>query len=331
MSAQATGWRRGAGPGDWHAIELAVAAPGPGRVTVAVEAAAVEPWRHTPPGRIGGVAAVGEVIAAGDAASEWLGARVLVPSHAPCGECELCRRGGVVLCPDGEIAGVRGPGALATVMTAATRWLVRLEAPLALPGPEAAALGGEAALAYGLYARLGVSPREPVVVWGDGALARLTAAILVAKGAPPVVATDDEQLAAALPAGVLRCAARAAAVDEALAGAGRRPRRVVVTAPRALPTALAAAGPRAMVVVAAGDEPPTLALTAALAGELTIAGVAGCHPDLLPELAAMVVKGDLDLAAATEVVPVAALGARLVARESAAEPRTLVATLPRGA
>src|SRR5512132_1162593 len=97
----ATAWRRGATPADWTAVEVAVAAPGPGRVTIAIEAAAIDPWSRTPRGRIGGVAAVGRVIATGDAAGEWQDARVLVPSHAPCGECELCRRGGVVLCPDG--------------------------------------------------------------------------------------------------------------------------------------------------------------------------------------------------------------------------------------
>ena len=74
----ATAWRRGAQPSDWTAIEIAVAAPGPGRVTVAIEAAAIDPWTRTPRGRVGGVAAVGRVIATGEAATEWQGARVLV-------------------------------------------------------------------------------------------------------------------------------------------------------------------------------------------------------------------------------------------------------------
>jgi threonine dehydrogenase-like Zn-dependent dehydrogenase len=326
----ATAWRRGAAPSDWQPIEIAIAAPGPGRVTVAIEAAAIDPWSRTPRGRVGGVAAVGRVIATGDAAAEWQGARVVVPSHAACGECELCRRGGVALCPDGEVVGVSGPGALATAMTAPTRWLVRLEAPLDVAGPEAAALGGEAALAYALYARLGVSPREPAVVWGDGALARMTAAILVAKGAPPVVASDDHALAAALPAGAVRCPADPLAVTEALAGAGagRRPRRIAVTDPARLGAALAAAGLRATIAVAAHEAgAPALELGAALAAEVTVTGVVGCHPDLLPELTALVVRGDLPLAAMTEVVAVADVGARLAARRERPEPRTLVASL----
>ena len=324
----ATAWRRGAAPSDWQPIEIAIAQPGAGRVTVAIEAAAIDPWTRTPRGRVGGVAAVGRVTHTGLAATEWQDARVLVPSHAPCGECELCRRGGVVLCPDGDVVGVSGPGALATSMTAPTRWLVRLGGALDVPGPAAAALGGEAALAYALYTRLGVSPREPVVVWGDGALARLTAAILVAKGAPPVVATDDDALAAALPPGLTRTAAEPVAVGAALAAAGRRPRKVVVTEPRHLEAALAAAGPRATIVVATHAAPlPVVDLTGALALEATVAGVVGCHPDLLPELVALVVRGDLELTAMTEVVAVADLGARLAEREARRDPRTLVASI----
>ncbi len=332
----ATAWRRGAAPYAWQPIEIAVPAPGPGRVTVAIEAAAIEPWTRTPPGRIGGVAAVGRVIATGEAAAEWLGARVLVPSHAPCGECDLCRRGGVVLCPDGELVGVTGPGALATAMTARARWLVRLEAPLALPGPAAAALGGDVAMAYALYARLGISPREPVVVWGDGALARLTVLMLLAKGAPPIVATDDDALTAVLPAGVVRCAADPAAVNQALAdaGAGRRPRKLALTDPAHLGPALAVAGARGVLAIAthaplgaSAASGLTTALAAALAAEITIAGVIGCHPDLLPELVALAVRGDLDLAATTEVIAVAELGPRLAARAERPDPRTLVATV----
>lgn len=329
----ATAWRRGAAPYQWHAIEIAVPAPGPGRVTVAIEAAAIDPWTRTPPGRIGGVAAVGRVIATGDAAAEWQDARVLVPAHAPCGECELCRRGGVVLCPDGELVGVNGPGALATAMTASTRWLVRLDGPLELPGPAVAALGGEVAMAYALYARLGISPREPVVVWGNGALARLTAAVLIAKGAPPIVATDDEALAAVLPAGVVRCPSDPDLVAQALvaAGAGRRPRKLAVIDPAYLGRALAIAGPRAVIAVAhqlAGEATGlAAALAAALAAEATVAGVVGCHPDLLPELVALAVRGDVELAATTEVIAVADLGPRLAARAAHPDPRTLVASI----
>ncbi len=313
-------WRRTAD--GVAAIELADVAPGEGRVVVAVEAAAVEPWPATPLGRVPGVAAVGRVTAVGAAADEWLGARVLVPSSAPCGECDRCRRGGAVLCPTGATHGVDGPGALATHMTAAARWLCRLDGALALPGPAAAALGGELAVAYALYARAGIGPREPTIIWGRGALARLCMAVLAAKAAPAVLATDDPALAGATTIGL-----DPAAADAALRDHGARPRKVLVADASLLPAALAAAGPRATVVVATGPGRPAAPAMPldALAQEVTIAGVAGCHPDLVPELAALAVRGDLDLASLVEVVTVDALAGRLAARPS---PTTLVVALP---
>jgi threonine dehydrogenase-like Zn-dependent dehydrogenase len=303
-------WRKAASPpGALAELSIADAAPGDGRVLVAVEAAALDAWDATPVGRVPGVAAVGRVIATGAAAHEWQDARVLVPTLAPCGECDRCRRGGAALCPDGASHGIDGPGALATVLTAAARWLVRLEAPLDLPGPAVAALGGELALAYALYARAGVGPREPAVVWGRGAVARAAAAILAAKGAPAAIVTDEDAARAAL-----------AEHDE------RRPRKVLVTAPELLPGALATAGPRATVVVLTAPgvaRAPSVDVGDALAAEMVIAGVRGCHPDLVPELVALAVRGDLDLGVLVEVVTLADVAARVTAPRDT----TLVATL----
>lgn len=323
-------WRRTHDPFGLAELELADALPGDGRVVVAVEAAAIEPWAATPVGRVPGVAAVGRVVAVGAAADEWLGARVLVPSFAPCGECDLCRRGGVVSCPTGAAHGIDGPGALATRMTAAARWLCRLEGPLALPGPLAAGLGGELALAYALYARVGTGPREPTVVWGRGTLARLCAVLLAAKAAPAVVATDDAALAAVAGADFTTVAAEPSAVAAALRDHGGRPRKVIVTDADLLPAALLAAGPRAVVVVATGPgrAEPGLTPLGALRHEVTLAGVAGCHPDLVPELAALAVRGDIELGRLVETVPVAELSARLAARAVERRVTTLVATLP---
>ena len=40
-----------------------------------------------------------------------------------------------------------------------------------------------------------------------------------------------------------------------------------------------------------------------MANDCTIIGVDGAHPDLIPETAALAVRGELDLGAMTEVVP----------------------------
>jgi hypothetical protein len=54
------------------------------------------------------------------------------------------------------------------------------------------------------------------------------------------------------------------------------------------------AGPRATLTVLAGKSPPDLA-GALLSREVTVIGVAGAHPDLVVEAAAMCVKGEIDL------------------------------------
>jgi threonine dehydrogenase-like Zn-dependent dehydrogenase len=249
------------------------------------------------------VAAVGTVIdAAADAA--LAGRRVLVSAREPCGECEVCRRGGASACPIAHHHAL-APGT--REVRASTRWLVELGDGLDLPGPTAAAAAGDVALAYTLYARAGIGPADAVVVVGTSAVARFAIEILRGKGIAPVVAIAGdapagwrEHLAAV---GVATADADRAAITAALAahGAprGTRPWRLVAVGPGALATALALAGPRAQVTawVTATDAPlDPGAIAAALAREVTIAGVTAAHPDLVLEAAAMVARGEVDLA-----------------------------------
>ena len=77
------------------------------------------------------------------------------------------RRGGVpARAPARRVA---APGA---TLVAAARWVVALGDGLELPLPGAAAVAGDVALAYTLYARTGVGAREPVVVVGADPIAR---------------------------------------------------------------------------------------------------------------------------------------------------------------
>ncbi|MBK9030127.1 MAG: alcohol dehydrogenase catalytic domain-containing protein [Myxococcales bacterium] len=326
----ATAWRRGAGPYVLEEVALSDTAPGPGRVALEVEAVAIDPFEATPVGRVPGVAAVGRVVAVGVAADEWLGARVLVPTVVACGECERCRRGGAAVCADGGRLGVTAPGALATHLTAAARWLVRLDEPLALPGPGVAALGGALAHAYTLYARASLGPRDPAIVIGGGPLCRLVVEVLLAQAATPVVATDDAATIAAVGGRARVCAIHTAAIEDALAGVGARPRRVIVTDGAHVEAALRVAGRRGTVVVAAGAQAAMAApLEVAMAEEVTIAGVVDGHPDLVPELAAVCARGELALADLTEIVSLAELPARLAARARARPATALVVDLRR--
>ena len=257
-----------------------------------------------------GVAAVGTVVDAAPADAAIANRRVLVPSREPCGECEVCRRGGASACPTARVHAL-SPGT--RELRASTRWLVELGDGLDLPGPAAAAAGGDVAIAYTLYARAGIGPADAVVVTGTSAVARFAIDILRGKGIAPVVvvAADAaagwrEHLAAA---GVATAAADAAAITAALAATGGAPRstrpwRIVAAGSGAVASALALAGPRAQITawIAAHDAPTdAAAMHAALAREATIAGVTAAHPDLVLEAAAMIARGEVDLFAGVVV------------------------------
>src|SRR6185503_9095361 len=107
-------------------------------------------------------AAVGRVDDASEGAAVLLGKRVLVGPIDPCGQCEVCRRGGPAVCP----LATRRPLPVAARIKVSSRWVVALADGLELPVPAAAAVAGDVACAYTLYARTGLSSREPVVVIG---------------------------------------------------------------------------------------------------------------------------------------------------------------------
>jgi L-idonate 5-dehydrogenase len=241
-------------------------------------------------------AALARVTATPDGALVTTGTLVLVGPTDPCGECEVCRRGGAPVCGQ---AGRRDPAAWTARVS--SRWLVALGDGLELPSPAAAAVPGDLAIAYTLYARTGLAPRDPVVVTGATAITRFVVEILRAKGLTPVVVTSHAELAVwATARGAL--VAEPAAVTAAITtlGLGARPLRVIATDAGSLATAAALAGPRATLTVLA----PAQALPAQLiADEVTIIGVAGAHPDLVTEVAAMCAKGEIDLVAGTTADP----------------------------
>jgi len=249
---------------------------------------------------IHGRSAVGRVDDASEGAAVLLGKRVLVGPYDACGQCEVCRRGGAPVCPLGTPRGTIG-----SRLRAATRWLVTLGDGLDLPVPAAAAVAGDVTTAYTLYARTGLSPREPVVIVGTTPITRFLVEILRAKAITPVVIVDanapaewrDWLLAKGAAAVSGGEASLGAAVFATIAaqGQGAKPLRLIATDPAALPIAVSLAGPRStLTVLANGADTPLPA--SLLARELTIIGVAGPHPDLIVEAAAMCVRGDIDLA-----------------------------------
>jgi len=231
-----------------------------------------------------GGAAVGRVIEAGEGAGELAGARVLVAPLQPCGECDRCRRGATAACPSRVALGVTGPGALSGRIDARARWALRLDGGLELPGPLAALVAREAADAYALCARAGLGAGDRAQVVGGGPVAALARQVLRARGVREVAGEAGD------------------AADQAMA---------IVCAggdPPALASAIARSCPGALVVLLArgGGEAalaglPAERLAGLLAGGGAVAGVPGAHPDLLPEVAALAARGELDLAAVAEV------------------------------
>jgi len=191
-------------------------------------------------------------------------------------------------------------------IVATGRWVVALGDGLELPLPAAAAVAGDVAIAYTLYARTGLSPREPVVIAGSSPVTRFLVEILSAKGITPVVIAEP-----ALPSWADWLLAKGVAVARATnapdahatitaafaaQGLGAKPWRVIATTGDAAPLAAALAGPRATLTLLG----PVAAVPGeVIAREVTVIGVAGAHPDLVVEAAAMCVKGELDLIGGT--------------------------------
>jgi len=240
-------------------------------------------------------AGVGRVTVAGERSRGLLDRRVLVGPIDPCGECDVCRRGGAAVCPQATRR-----SELAARVVVAGRWVVPLDDGLELPSPSAAAVAGDVALAYTLYARTGLAPRDPVVVTGGSAIARFLIEILLAKGIAPTAVAEPGPWADWLLSRGVSVAADRDAVTAALAAQslGTRPWRVVCGDPAANHDAAELAGPRATLTLLAGTTPQPIA-GAVIAREVTIIGVAGAHPDLVVEAAAMCVKGEIDLADGT--------------------------------
>lgn len=334
--------------------DLAEPDPAGDQVLVRVEASVIgEPELHHVTCTPGG-AAVGTVARTGQDATHLLGKRVLVGPEQACGECDVCRRAHAVVCPHGAHLGRTADGTLATAVVARARWLCVLEGELSgvpgLDGSAAALLAREAAWAYAMFARAGVAPGEPVVIVGGNVVARFLAQIAVAKGVRPMVLVHAEDQAFAqwvethggvalrpdtAEAHAAQSAARVAAEH---GGFGKRPWYVFETSARteARHVALGLAGPGVRLTLlgrgACGHrEPgPLLPVDSVMDADGMILGVAGAHPDLLPEVAALVVRGELDVAQAADVTPMDELTPERVRQaRHGSPPQGLVVTMPR--
>ncbi len=339
-----------------RAIPSPAASPNDGDVVVAVAAAQLRRSDLDSRGAVPGVAAFGTVIAAGEQALGLLGKRVLVGAIDPCGECDVCRRGSATACPSANHRGADTRGTLAERVTAQARWLVPVTDTMQLDGPALAAIAGDAAVAYTLYARSNVASRDPVIVLGTSPVTRFLVEILVAKGITPVVLADAAASAwsawliakQAIVCRVANGGGKAGAVSDEVRrqvtaaliasvpeGSATRAWRIIVTSTDAIGTALnLAATPGAQLTVwAPSDEQAEIAvqiersaahLAAAWLQEASVISVTNAHPDLLVEVAAMAAKGEIDLVGGCNVVGVD----RVMSLDAEDPTRSLVVIVP---
>jgi threonine dehydrogenase-like Zn-dependent dehydrogenase len=219
----------------------------------------------------------GVVVAAGEGAADWEGARVTVNPLAGCGRCRLCAAGRENLCPRRTLIGVHHDGAFADLVRAPAA-NVR-----ALPDAMTARTGALVEpLANGVHAvRLGLAgePVQRALVIGAGTIGLMTlqAALLSGIEHVAVLEPHDERRERALALGAhevfgdadeageeLRAATDGLGADLTLDAVGAEvTRRLAVT--------LVAPGARAVCIGLAADD-TTLGFHDIVRGQIAIQG-----------------------------------------------------------
>jgi hypothetical protein len=250
--------------------------PAAGQVVVRVEGCVLGDAEVRALAREGGCPGASSVGVVEAGVADWIGRRVLVPEALPCGECPVCQRGRGPACPNAVRPGVNVPGGLASHLVVPVRYLVPADGELA-PKVEPwrlAALAGPAARGYQMMVRAGLGPGELALFIGDTPEARFGAALARLKGAQSAIDTPPETEA--------------------------RIWRIFETSrrPGPLAKALAYVQPTGSLSLLGEEGGPIPRLP-----EVPVLTTSAPHPDLLVELLALVVRGDLDLAACSAPVP----------------------------
>jgi len=187
--------------------ELGALTPAADEVVIAVAACGVchtdigyaydgVPTKHPLP-LVLGHEITGKVVAAGDAASPWLGTNVIVPAVIYCGECPACRNGQPTICRRQFMPGYDGDGGFASHVRVAARGLCPVPAKLP-PGITLEALSVVAdavTTPYEAIRRSGLGAGDVAVVVGTGGIGGFGVQIAAAAGAKVVaIDVDAERL-----------------------------------------------------------------------------------------------------------------------------------------
>lgn len=215
---------------------------------------------------------------------------VIAPVAVTCGECRLCRRGHVNLCPSRRILGYHFPGGFAEYVAVPAAAVAQ---GLVLPLPDHLAFA-EACLAEPLACvlngqePLAIGPDDTVVILGGGAIGLLHAQVARLQGARQVLVSEISpqraQWARAVADGVIDASAAdpVAQVRDLTDGYGADVVIVAASAAAAQEQAIAMVGKRGRVSLFAGlpRTQPTIALDSNKVhyGEIALYGASASTP-----------------------------------------------------
>jgi 6-hydroxycyclohex-1-ene-1-carbonyl-CoA dehydrogenase len=297
--------------------ELSLPALGPGQARVRVAgcglchtdvgfyAGTVRP-RHELPLILGHeIAGVVEEVAGGP--QELIGRQVLIPAVMPCGDCDVCRAGRVLACQRQLMPGNDMHGGFASHVVVPARHLVSLPDDLGEHSLASLSVIADAVTTpYQAIQRACVNPEDLVVVIGVGGIGTYALQIARARGAHvAAIDIDDEKVTRAGALGA-RWAFHARATD------GRAIKKTLLTESgvstarwRILEMSGTAAGqelawtllPPAGTVGIVGFtmDKVSIRLSNLMALDATAFGNWGCAPQLYPEVAALVLTGQVQI------------------------------------
>jgi NADPH:quinone reductase-like Zn-dependent oxidoreductase len=279
--------------------------PPPDGVVVTLEATVIGPPELHKSGA--GQPGLGVVTEVGKDASEWLGQRVLVPATVPVSDERLAALAVQARPHSGAY--------LATQLSVAARWLC--------PVPEtayseltAALIAREAADAYALVVAANLRPKAVVPILGDSLVARFAAELCRYRSAIPIAVCSNDGVAQWAQTNEIAVSRSTPGGEEAVESLREQLRQhegiaqhviVADATSRYVTLACDVAAPFAECALLAGRQTAsapssTIQLEGASLAGLCLRTVPGAHPDLIPEIAAIVGKGALDIENEIEVV-----------------------------
>jgi|SRR5579859_149347 len=302
--------------------ELSVLDPGPEELVVEVAGCGVchtdvgfafdgIPTRHPLP-LILGHEISGQVVAAGEKASAWLGRSVIVPAVIPCGSCPACRAGRATICRKQFMPGNDGHGGFASHVLVPARGLCAVPEPLpaGLTLEMLSVIADAVTTPYEAIRRSGLGREDVAVIVGAGGVGGFGVQIAAALGAAVVAIDVDRErldLASRYGAGLvldasstdlkgLKAAVRGFSKESARQGIGLKIFEMSGT-PAGQTTAFGLLDHGAYVaVVGFTPKPVELRFSNLMAFDATARGNWGCPPDQYSAALQMVLAGKVALA-----------------------------------